>query len=60
LVWVLFCCNFFFIIDKEEENTKVKSEDKLLAQIEKLSKGSKKEIRERKVYVPPGRQRAGI
>ncbi|XP_055996911.1 zinc finger CCCH domain-containing protein 11A-like isoform X2 [Ostrea edulis] len=45
---------------KEEENTKMKSEDKLLDQIEKISRGSKKEIRERKVYVPPGRQRAGV
>ncbi|XP_062608681.1 zinc finger CCCH domain-containing protein 11A-like isoform X2 [Saccostrea cucullata] len=44
---------------KEEENRETKKEDKFLAQIEKLSKGSKKEVRERKVYVPPALQKSG-
>ncbi|XP_061182814.1 zinc finger CCCH domain-containing protein 11B-like isoform X2 [Saccostrea echinata] len=44
---------------KQEENRETKKEDKFLAQIEKLSKGSKKEVRERKVYVPPALQKAG-
>lgn len=46
--------------NKKEENKETKREDKLLAQIEKLSKVSKRETKERKVYIPPALKKAGI
>lgn len=46
--------------NKEEENKETKREDKLLAQIEKLSKVSKRETKERKVYIPPALKKTGI
>lgn len=52
-----FHCSF---TDKEEENKETKREDKLLAQIEKLSKVSKRETKERKVYIPPALKKTGM
>lgn len=55
-IWTFYCS----FTDKEEESKETKREDKLLVQIEKLSKVSKREAKERKVYVPPALKKAGM